>query len=375
LMLKEYNYARFHHLLQRMHFDHLSKPANHYGLSLILGGGESTLWEVAQAYSGMAQQLTMYSEKGNTSFPYCMHWRKNKADRREWQPALTAGALFATFNALVEVNRPEEEWGWEEYSSTFPIAWKTGTSFGNRDAWAVGSTPEYVVAVWVGNADGTGRPELTGVNAAAPLMFDIFNVLPSTSWWIPPAADMRSVQVCRQSGKLATANCPDGDQLLVPSACEHGPACDAHIQIQMNATGTRRVNADCYPTHQMTRKTWFRLSPVQAWYFARRHPEYNPLPDWESGCNDYSENAMGWIYPKGESEITLPRSSDGGFGKLVLEIAHRQADAVVHWHLDEHYLGATHTWHQMEAAPGVGQHFLYLTDEQGHELVKRINVR
>ena len=64
---------------------------------------------------------------------------------------------------------------WENFSSSSKIAWKTGTSFGHKDAWSIGITPEYITVVWVGNADGEGRPGLTGTSIAAPIMFNVFN--------------------------------------------------------------------------------------------------------------------------------------------------------------------------------------------------------
>ncbi len=76
------------------------------------------------------------------------------------------------------MERPGDEFAWRAFSSSRKIAWKTGTSYGFRDAWAVGVTPRHVVGVWVGNADGEGRPGLTGYSAAAPVLFDLFDLLP-----------------------------------------------------------------------------------------------------------------------------------------------------------------------------------------------------
>ena len=87
------------------------------------------------------------------------------------------GSIWKTFEVLSELSRPIGEGQWEEFSSSSKIAWKTGTSFGNRDAWSIGITPEYVVVIWVGNSDGEGRPGLTGTNIAAPIMFDVFDQL------------------------------------------------------------------------------------------------------------------------------------------------------------------------------------------------------
>ena len=87
------------------------------------------------------------------------------------------GAAWLTLNALLEVNRPDAEAHWKNFASAQRIAWKTGTSFGQRDGWAIGSTARYTVAVWVGNATGEGRADLTGAGGAAPIMFSIFNRL------------------------------------------------------------------------------------------------------------------------------------------------------------------------------------------------------
>ena len=80
---------------------------------------------------------------------------------------------MADFKALEEVERPEMESGWKNFISSMNLSWKTGTSFGFRDAWAVGVNADYVIGVWVGNADGEGRPGLIGVRAAAPVLFEV----------------------------------------------------------------------------------------------------------------------------------------------------------------------------------------------------------
>ena len=88
--------------------------------------------------------------------------------------------------ALKEVNRPQGSENWEFFTDAQPLAWKTGTSYGFKDAWAVGVTPKYAIGVWVGNADGEGRPGITGVEAAAPILFDVLNLLPNASWFETP---------------------------------------------------------------------------------------------------------------------------------------------------------------------------------------------
>ena len=89
-----------------------------------------------------------------------------------------------------EVNRPEEESGWKYFGSAPKIAWKTGTSFGYRDGWAIGTSPRYVAGVWIGNADGEGRPGLTGISVAAPVLFELFGILPESGWFKEPVDEL-----------------------------------------------------------------------------------------------------------------------------------------------------------------------------------------
>lgn len=374
LMLKEYHHARFQHVLQRLGFAHFTRPADDYGLTMVLGGGEATLWEICHAYAEMARQVNDYPTRRDATVVRKRGWQTS-TNSTELSPVFTSGATYTTFQSLLEVNRPESELGWEEYSSTSPIAWKTGTSFGNRDAWAVGTTPQYVVGVWVGNADGSGRPGLTGVTSAAPLMFDVFRALPRTSWFAVPYDNLVRVPVCKSSGKLAIENCGGADTAWVPQACAHGVTCDAHPLVHLDVSEQFRVTSDCYDVNAMQTRAWFTLPPVQAYYYKKKHPDYLDQPPYLAGCEDWSEVPMGWIYPKGEAVLQVPRNLQGKQERIVLEVAHRRTDAVLYWHLDDEFVGTTRELHQMEVQPNAGVHVFTVTDDQGFVLKKRVTVR
>lgn len=119
------------------------------------------------------------------------------------------------------------------------IAWKTGTSYGFRDAWAVGVTPRYAVGVWVGNATGEGKPGLVGAQTAGPVLFDVFNYLPSSSWFERPTGVFIDAEVCRQSGHLKGRFCERRTQCLYfPPDCERNPA---HIITSLLYLPTRNI--------------------------------------------------------------------------------------------------------------------------------------
>ena len=110
---------------------------------------------------------------------------------------------------MQQLRRPDAESNWQQFANSQSIAWKTGTSYGLKDAWAIGLNSRYAVGVWIGNADGEGRPELTGVQAAAPLMFRIFETMDGEAIFQMPVADMIMMRICRQSGSKASDICPE----------------------------------------------------------------------------------------------------------------------------------------------------------------------
>ena len=176
-MLKTYGIARFADVLRGAGMSTLTRPADHYGLTLILGGAEGNLWDISAMYASLADIARAGPADAAPRFHELTVLANSKAKARGPSPIGT-GAAWLTLDALLEVPRPGEEGHWKSFASSRRIAWKTGTSVGLRDGWAVGSTSRHTVGVWVGNASGEGRPGLTGSTMAAPLMFGLFNSLP-----------------------------------------------------------------------------------------------------------------------------------------------------------------------------------------------------
>ena len=379
VMLKDYGYPRFYHLLKKLPFTTLNQPADHYGLSLILGGAEGRLWDITHAYAGMSRALTYYHASNgryradNYAMQYLLQ-HEEAIPEEDAFPIYDAGTIWSTYKALLEVNRPETELGWDAYSSSTPIAWKTGTSFGNRDAWAVGTTPEYVVGVWVGNADGQGRPQLTGVSAAAPILFDVFDLLPQRSWFNTPYDDLAKIAVCHESGMRCGMYCDHADTVWVPKAGLHSPPCTFHQLIFTDEFKAHRLTNDCAQQYEMVEQHWFVLPPVQEYYYKLRHPEYEALPPFAPGCGYSDASPIGLIYPKSDAKVFIPRNLREEYERVVLEATHRSADAVIYWHLDNEFLGETKTIHHMEIHPSAGKHTLTLVDGNGESLVKEIEV-
>ena len=359
-MLQRYGVPKFHSFLQQIGLKTINRSSSHYGLSLILGGAEATLWDVTNAYAMMGRSLLQLPQ---TSCSLLLPTSRITESTDPFQP----GAVWQTFDALKEVNRPEEI-DWKSIPSMQTIAWKTGTSYGFRDAWAVGVTPRYAVGVWVGNATGEGKPGLVGAQTAGPVLFDIFNLLPSSSWFTRPAGIFVEAEVCRKSGHLKGRFCDETDTLLVLPAGLRTEACPYHHLVTLSADESQRIYENCANTEPTLRKSWFTLPPVWEWYYKQHHPEYKPLPPFKAGCGEDTFQPMQFIYPPMNARIKLPKQLDGSKGFLTVELAHNNPNATVFWHLDETYQAQTQDFHKISLQPAAGKHSLTAVDGEGNTI-------
>ncbi len=382
LLLQQYGLEKFHFNLQRLGLTTLHKSPDHYGLSLILGGAEAKLLDITNIYACMARRLGQYYDRngqystddfGPPQFIY--QGTKSNKSKQNWSKSaekLSAGAIWHTFEAMQEVERPSNSGDWELFRTSRPIAWKTGTSYGFRDAWAAGVTPRYAVGVWVGNADGEGRPGLMGVTAAAPVLFEIMEQLPSADrWFDPPYDDMAQIPVCRQSGWRAGEHC-QADTVWIPKTGLKAAVCPNHQLIHLDPTSQWQVNSDCASPAEMIHQPWFILPPIEEYYYKSKNPSYLPPPPYRPDCLAQQTVAQGspmqWIYPKDIARIYVPIDLSGQLSSTIFQVAHRNPDTEIYWHLDETFLGTTKTFHQKALQPPVGKHKLTLVDQQGYRL-------
>ena len=396
-MLQQYKYQRFYETLQQTGITTLNNNADFYGLSLILGGCEVTMWDLAGVYASMARTLNHQTKHHGKLVAGDFHAptyvskelgvRNLGAESNLTLPAgrqvpnskfpipLDATSIYFTFQAMQDVMRPGEEGLWQQFSSSQKIAWKTGTSFGFRDGWAIGLTPKHVIAVWVGNTDGEGRPGLIGIQTAAPILFDIFRLLPNSKWFEKPKYNFVYVPVCRQSGYRANIDCPDVDTLFMPPNAIKVPLCAYHKIIHLDATGMYRVTEACESPFAMQHKSWFILSPAMEFYYKQRNIDYIPLPPFKPGCN-FAETGklVEIIYPQPDAKIYVPLEINGERGRTVFTAAHRRAGAKIFWSIDDEFVGSTQNFHQLGLNPSAGKHILTLVDENGISVSREFEI-
>ena len=363
-MLQKYGVPKFHTFLRQIGLKTINRPASHYGLSLILGGAEATLWDVTNTYAHMGRSLLQLPQT-ECSLLLSDSENSEAVTSAKTTDIFQPGAVWQTFNALTEVNRPEEI-DWKSIPSMHPIAWKTGTSHGFRDAWAVGVTPHYAVGVWVGNATGEGKPGLVGARTAGPVLFDIFSLLPPTQWFKRPGNVFVKTEVCRKSGHLKGRFCEETDTLLILPAGLKTEACPYHHLVTLSADETHRIYENCANLEPTIQKSWFTLPPVWEWYYKQHHPEYSPLPPFKPGCGEDALQPMQFIYPPMNARIVLPKQMDGSPGYMTAELAHGNPVTTIFWHLDNTYLTQTQDFHKISLQPTPGKHSLTAVDSAGN---------
>lgn len=385
-MLREYGIMRFLYILKSLELNSINKNAEHYGLSLILGGAESSLWDICSAYASMARSLKHFNVFESryllSDYHKARYIKPENTDTEEMSLKetgfLSAASIWFTFEAMSSVNRPGQEKQWRTFSSKQKVSWKTGTSFGFKDAWSIGVTPDYVVGIWVGNATGEGRNGITGIKVAAPVLFEILNILPNyKTWFDMPYDEMIYTTVCHESGHLAGQYCNNTDSVWIPAAGINSQACPYHRLINLDASGTARVNAECYPIESMQQQSWFVLPPVMEIYYRISNSWYQTLPPYLDGCEEVqiqSGEIMELIYPSQLSRVLIPVDLHGDTLPAVFKAAHRDADITIYWYIDTKYYGSTKNFHEMGFKLAPGKYNLTLMDENGNKISKKFSV-
>ena len=381
-LLRSFGVERFKDFLASTGMSSLHRRAEDYGLTLILGGAETSLWEMCGRFAALARSAASGRGVGEpTAFDLGLTTGELAARPLRPNP-FSSGSAALVLEALTRVARPEEESAWEDYASARRISWKTGTSFGCRDAWAVGVDGSFVVGVWAGNASGEGRPSLRGSTAAAPTLFELFGLLgaggagsPLTSASAPSAPPLlKQTLTCAYSGWASGPNCPRVETALVPAGAKSLPLCPYCSSVALSADGRYRVRAEEEVPGSVLVEKRFVLPPAMERYYAR-NLDYKSLPPWRpSSTQSGSDRSLAVLAPEEGAALYIPVEITGRAGAAVFAVAHRDPRAVVFWHMDGVYLGSTRGIHAIEARPGAGSHVLTVVDAKGRSASRRFTV-
>lgn len=379
-LLRTFGVDRFHRRLKELGMRSLDKNPSHYGLSLILGGADATLYNLTGMYAGMGRLLLSYPRlsgryDAKNYRPLTLNSETSPQIRYD-EPPLTAGAIWHTIEAMRRLERPVGEGQWQQFSSTRNLAWKTGTSYGFRDAWAIGLDPQFTVGVWVGNASGEPRDGLVGVLKAGPVLFDVFRLLPATEGWFPkPWDDMIQVEVCELSGKPANEHCTHTNMDYLPVMSTRAGKCLYCRPLLISRDHMVRYFQQC-TAGDFIDTSWFALPPGMEWFYQQRHSQYKPLPPLAPGCagKKPDQNPIAFVYPHAGARLVLPYNVSGERQEVVFQAVHRYARSKLFWYIDDQFITETENYHQVGIKPQKGWHTLLVEDESGNRKTLRFKI-
>lgn len=386
LMLQEYGVDKFRRKLRKIGLSSINKSSDHYGLSLILGGAEVRLDELTTTYSHMGRQLFDYDklrgQYSNDQYPKMWYLENQRIETdstaKEWPiQSFSASSIHHTFDAMKKVNRPNGFGDWEIFPSSKQIAWKTGTSFGHRDAWAIGIHSQYTIGVWIGNADGEGRDEIIGVSTAGKVLFDAYDkTILKDGWWPSPYDDMTQIEICSKTGMIPSVHCQEKSLNWVSNTSLKAEVCKYHISVWTDLKGEYVVHNSCYDMTRAKRASYFKLSPLVSKYYSQTNGNISNIPELLSSCqNDHTfSDQLEWIYPHPLETIFIPKDLNGERQNIVAQLEHSDPKAEVFWYMNGKYLGSTKEFHTMDIDGEAGDYALLVTDQNGIQIERRFEI-
>lgn len=341
------------------------KSERYYGLSLALGGGEITMIELAQLYA------LLPNEGYWQPVAYRIDQQSQIMDNNQ-NVALSPASTFITLDMLSHNPRPDSK------LPAFPkVAWKTGTSWGFKDAWAIGVAGHFVLAIWVGNFDNRGNTAFTGVKAAGSLFFSIIDSLRRqhllaglNDELLPPKPHTISqVNVCAASGDLPNTDCPSLVKTWFIPGLSPIKTSTLHRAVYFNSLG--QVVCKGQP---FSRREIYEFWPndmaklfLEAGMPRRKPPE---LPScYESLPGD--DDPLEIVSPSSRGVYTLKIGKTDTIG---LKVKCR-ANKTIFWFADKSFLGKTKMAETLSWLPeNPGTYQIRAIDEQGHAATKELTV-
>jgi len=256
-------------------FESVKKNQARLGLSMVLGGCGASLEQLTALYS-------IFACHGLYNRPIYQTNENPPAPAR----VLSSASVYMINDILSKLNRPDFPLNWQSTAHLPKIAWKTGTSYGRRDAWSIGYNPNYTVGVWCGNFSALGVPELSGANTATPLLFKIFNTIDydaDDQWFVkPPSVDSRIV--CNESGLLPGDYCENLVTGYFIPGVSSARTCNHIREVIVSADEKISYCRDCMPENGYRKKLYKNISPEIQRYFEESHITYEKIPPHNSAC-------------------------------------------------------------------------------------------
>ena len=361
-LLKKTGLNNFTGLLEQCGFKDISKRKKKLGLSVILGGCGVTLEELTRLYSAFAKKGYLYS----------LRYLKNEKNNNGIE-LFSASSSFLIANILSGSTRNSLLKNLE-FTGHTKFAWKTGTSYGKRDAWAIGFNKNYTIGVWLGNFSGEGSPHLSGAEMAVPLLFDLFEAIDrSTDNWFEQPEKVVEREVCAETGLLPSLYCPVTTTDYYIENVSHNNVCDVHKPIYVNLDETIQYCTECLPTTGFKKKTYPIYDPQLTVWFLQNGIQFEKPPPHNQDCDaNFPNKGPQIVSPSQDYEYLIEENS----GQELLLLAVSDATVKTHyWFVNDNYYKECKPVEKIFLHPQTGNLNITCLDDKGRNESVTVHVK
>jgi penicillin-binding protein 1C len=333
----------------------LDRHASNYGLPIILGSGEVRLLDLTNLYATVAE--------GGVHKPV-RFFRSTNVVGGERLFSAEAAAMIT--EVLCELRRPDMPQGWELTADTPRIAWKTGTSYGHRDAWSIGFSSRYTIGVWVGNFDGHGVKGLSGSEHAAPLLFDLFRAIDRSSVARRAVARIEPIEVCALSHQLPTPHCRDRVSIARVAGVTRLTSCAMHRLLIVDAKTGERLAGECVASRPSVARVFAIDAPELVSYRRANGETVATLPPLSAACRDIDlEQQPRIVSPDPTTPYRIRHDAPLRYQEIRLAAESGSDVSRLYWYQDGVLIAEQRPERAVFVPPTAGQHRIAVVDDLG----------
>lgn len=364
-LLQKVGYDNFISMLEKGGFSDIAQTKKYLGLSVILGGCGVRLEQLAGFYTAFANGGILYPLN---------YLASGKKDPHISIPLFSKGAVYLTDQILSSNERPDFPAEFLSYTNLPKIAWKTGTSYGKRDAWAVGYNPDYTIGVWMGNFDGRGAPELSGAEMAVPMLFELFNSIdykPKKLWFDMPKSVLQR-QVCSETGLLPSKYCKSLTTDYYIYKVSPNKKCDLYKPVYVSSDEKISYCTDCLPDSGYKIIAYPDYDPeLTLWYLKNHIPFQRPPPHNPYCTARFSGKGPRILSPTSDYHYYIEKGSSE---QIMLTAASDPSVAEQYWYINDEFYAKTKPGKKLFFSPSGGKVKITCLDNLGRKMTVNTSV-
>ena len=362
-LLEQVGLNNFINFLEGSGFNQIQKQKSKLGLSMILGGCGTNLQELTKLFSAFARKGKLYP-------PNFLSIESEE----EGEQIFSESSSYLIANILSGTSRSDIA-DLSNYSKLPKFAWKTGTSYGKRDAWAIGFNPNYTIGVWMGNFNGVGSPNLSGAEVAVPLLFDLFNAIDYNSdvKWFEVPEELITREVCSESGLIPTQYCTSVISDFAIKDQTHNEVCNIHKPVYVNLDESIQYCTGCLPSSEYKKTVYTVYEAELSLWLSQNKYDYHKPPKHNPNCTaKFAEDGPRILSPSEDYEYFLEKNSRQ---EILLMAASDSRVKTHYWYVNEKFIKKSKPGEKVFFIPDEKELKITCLDDKGRDGRVKVNIK